>query len=115
MPKKSSLVPLYYALAAAGLITTWYYNLQYLAGGGGLLPHQFFGTAFANVLTTAITIDIYISALVYSLWLVIDSGRTGVRWPWLYVVLCFCAGLAFSLPLYLAAREKQILKSDTAR
>jgi hypothetical protein len=52
MHKKSALIPLYHALAVVGLLATWYYNGQYILGGGGLAPAEFFGSAFANVLTT---------------------------------------------------------------
>jgi magnesium-transporting ATPase (P-type) len=106
MDKKSSLTTLYYVLAVVGFIVTWYYNGQYILGGGGLGPSAFFGAAFANVLTTAITIDVYLATLVFSVWAISDSKHTPVKWPWLYVVLSFGVGLAIALPLYLASREK---------
>lgn len=112
MKNKSHLRHFYQALALLGFAATWYYNLQYLGGGGGLGPNEFFGAAFANPLTTAITLDVYISALVFSVWVMSDAKRTAVKWPWLYVVLCFCIGLAVSFPLYLAAREKAMLNAD---
>lgn len=99
---------IYHALAAVGLMATWYYNGLYILGGGGLGPAEFFGTAFANALTTAITIDVYCSALVFSVWVVTDAKRMGLRRSWLYVVVCFCIGLAVALPLYLAQRERLI-------
>ncbi len=108
MSSKSSLSSLYYVLAAIGLLATWYYNGQYIMNGGGLGPSEFFGAAFANSLTTAITIDVYLSALVFSVWVASDAKRLSVKWAWLYVVLCFCVGLAISLPLYLAGRGKAI-------
>lgn len=106
MNKKSNLTTLYYALALVGFFATWYYNGQYILNGGGLGPNEFFGAAFANLLTTAITIDVYLAALVFSVWVITDAKRVSVKWPWLYVVLCFSIGLAISLPLYLANREK---------
>ena len=113
MENKSNLAPLYYALAVVGFIATWYYNWQYIANGGGLGPSEFFGAAFANVLTTAITIDVYCAALVFSVWVFSDSRRLSVKWPWLYVFLCFFVGLAISFPLYLASRERALCGSKT--
>ncbi|HOY70529.1 MAG TPA: DUF2834 domain-containing protein [Methylotenera sp.] len=110
MSKKSALPTLYYVLAVVGLLATWYYNVQYFMNGGGLGPSEFFGAAFANPLTTSITIDVYFTAFVFSVWVLNDSKRIAIKLPWLYVVLCFCVGLAISLPLYLAAREKGSLK-----
>lgn len=109
MPNRSALSALYYALAVVGLLATWYYNGQYLMNGGGLAPDAFFGAAFANPLTTAITIDVYLSALVFTVWVVSDARRHRVKRAWLYVVLCFCIGLAISFPLYLANRERAVL------
>lgn len=106
-PSTSSLI--YYALAVVGLVATWYYNGQYMLNGGGLAPQEFFGAAFANALTTAITIDVYLSALVFSVWVVSDAKRLAVKWPWLYIVLCFFVGLAIAMPLYLACREKRLM------
>lgn len=105
MNGKSRLPTLYYALALAGLAATGYFNGLYLLNGGGLGPGEFFGAAMANALTTAITIDVYLAALVFSVWVVIDSKRTALKRPWLYIVLCFLVGLAVAFPLYLARRE----------
>jgi hypothetical protein len=113
MKKKSSLAVLYYALALAGFLATWYYNSQYIFHGGGLGPSKFFGAAFANFLTTAITIDVYLAALVFSVWVLSDSKRISLKWPWLYIVLCFGVGLAISFPLYLASREKALNATPT--
>ena len=56
----------------------------------------------ANALTTAITVDVYLSAVVYALWVYFERDR-GPR-PWLYIAICFCVGLAIAFPLYLARR-----------
>lgn len=96
----------YRTLAFAAFVVTWYFNGRYILGGGGLGPTEFLGAAFANDLTQAITLDVYLAALAFSIWVVRES-RSGiaVRRPWLYVALCFGIGLAIALPLYLAARE----------
>ena len=109
MSNKSALSYLYYLLAAVGLLATWYYNGQYIMNGGGLGPNEFFGAAFANSLTSALVADVSPASLVFSVWVVSDAKRLSVKRSWLYVVLCFCVGLAISLPLYLAGREKVIL------
>lgn len=109
MSNKHALSSLYYFFATIGLLATWYYNWQYIMNGGGLGPNEFFGAAFTNSLTSAITIDVYLSALVFSVWVVSDAKRLLVKRSWLYVVLCFCVGLAISFPLYLAVRERAIL------
>lgn len=106
----SVLTKVYFALAVLGFVFTWYFNLQYLSNGGGLAPSVFFGAAFANALTTAITIDVYVAAVVFAIWVLNDAKRISVARPWLFVLLCFCIGLAVALPLYLAVRERTIAK-----
>lgn len=96
---------LYYVLAVAGFALTWYFNIQFFTSGGSVAPDSFFGSAFANPLTTAITLDVYWSALVFSIWVVIERSEPTAPRPWLYVVLCFAVGLAFALPLYLGRRQ----------
>lgn len=92
------------ALALAGLLLTWLYNLRYLAGGGSLMPGPFFQAAFANDLTTAITLDVYLAALAFSLGVAADQGAGRARW-WA-VAATFGIGLAVSLPGYLWWRSR---------
>jgi hypothetical protein len=104
----SNRATIYFALAAIGLIVPWIYNVQYFGAGGSMLPGSFFGTAFANALTTAITLDVYIAAIVFSIWVFVESKRAQVGRPWLYVVLTFFVGLSFAFPLFLAMRERAL-------
>lgn len=86
-------------LAALGLLVPWWFNLRYFAAGGSVAPGPFFGAAFANPLTTAITIDVYLAALAFSIGVALDRGAGARRW-WA-LPLTFGAGLAFVLPGYL--------------
>ncbi len=107
------LAGVYDGIALLGLVATWPFNLQYLLQGGSLAPAAFFGTAFANVLTTAFTLDLLIAALAFAVFAMTDARRSGVRRPWLYVLLCFGTGLAIALPLYLARREQALARAGT--
>lgn len=90
---------LFLALAITGLLLPWRYNLLYFAQGGGVLPDVFFAAAFANALTTAITLDVYIAALSFCVAIALDRAAGGVRW-WA-IPLTFLVGLSFALPGYL--------------
>jgi hypothetical protein len=107
MKNRSPLSRTYYALALISLIATWHFNFQFFASGGSVAPGPFFGAAFANALTTAITLDVYLAALTFSVWVVVDARRRQQRWGWAWVVLCFALGLAITWPLYLARLEAQ--------
>ena len=89
------------ALSACGLVLPWVWNIRYFLQGGSVAPQVFWPDAMANALTTAITIDVYLAATSFAVWVLRDRR---VRRPWLLVLACFGLGLAFALPLYLALR-----------
>ncbi|MEZ5727073.1 MAG: DUF2834 domain-containing protein [Burkholderiaceae bacterium] len=91
-------------LALVGLVAPWWFNLSYLGAGGSLAPGAFFGAAFANPLTAAITIDVYLAALAFCFGVALDAAAGPRRW-W-SVPLTFGVGLAFTLPLYLWWRSQ---------
>jgi len=86
-------------LALLGLVLPWWFNLRFLAGGGSLAPGAFFGAAFANPLTTAITLDVYLAALAFCIGVAQDADAGPRRW-WA-LPLTFGVGLCFALPGYL--------------
>lgn len=103
----SAMAWLYRVLALAGLVFTWAFNLHYLGTGGSLSPSRFWADAMVNPLTSAITIDVHLSALVFSVWVWHQTAAIG-RWRALgWIALCFGVGLVVALPLYLAQRESR--------
>lgn len=86
-------------LAVVGLVLPWWFNLRYFAGGGGVAPEVFFGAAFANALSTAITLDVYLSAVAFGIAVALDREAGARRW-WA-LPLTFGVGLSFALPGYL--------------
>ena len=96
-------------LALFGLVLPWWFNVRYFAGGGSVAPAEFFGTAFANALTTAITLDVYLSALAFSLAVALD--RTAGARRWWALPLTFFVGLSFAAPAYLWWRSGRCASS----
>ncbi|TDM06043.1 MAG: hypothetical protein C4K60_15380 [Ideonella sp. MAG2] len=91
-----------WGLAILGLVLPWTFNLQYLLAGGSLMPEAFWRNATPTVLTTAITLDVYLAAFSFSVWVVAERQ---VKRPWGFVLLCFAVGLSLALPLYLLCRQ----------
>jgi hypothetical protein len=112
MSKSKILIANYCFLSVVGLIATWYYNIQYFIGSDSIELIPYLQSATVNPATTAITIDIYLSALVFSIWAFLESKRVGIKWPMVYVLLCFAIGLAFAFPLFLAFRERAIAQGN---
>lgn len=96
---------LLFALSIAGLLLPWSYNLQYFAAGGSVAPQVFLRDAFANALTTAITLDVYLAAASFSVAVALDSAAGRPRW-WA-IPATFLVGLSFALPAYLGWRLRQ--------
>ena len=103
-PPSPAVRRLLLVLALAGLLLPWWFNLRYFAGGGGVAPAPFFGAAFANALTTAITLDVYLAALSFSVAVALDRDAGPRRW-WA-LPLTFGVGLSFALPGYLWWRAR---------
>lgn len=114
MPSRSLLPLVYAVLAVIGLVATWAFNIVFFQSGGSLAPAVFFGSAFANALTTSITLDVYLAALVFSIWAWSEARRVGMRWPALYIALCFGVALAVAFPLFLAVRERALARRSAA-
>ena len=95
-------------LTVVGLVLPWWFNLRYFAGGGSMLPGPFFSTAFANDLTTAITVDVYLAAIAFCAGVAVDREAGALRW-WV-VPLTFFVGLSFALPGYLWWRSRPLGK-----
>ena len=102
MPSFQPLRALFLLLALVGLAVPWYFNIVYFLAGGSVMPDVFWPDAFANALTTGITVDVYLAAVAFSLWVAAD--RSLGAWRWACIAACFGIGLAFAMPLYLAYR-----------
>jgi Terpene cyclase DEP1 len=88
----------YGVLAVAGAVGTWYYNLQYTGG-------DYLGAWFANPASSSAAVDVIVTAVVACLFYVREGRRLGWWWPVALVPLTFAVALAFTFPLFLAARE----------
>lgn len=89
-------------LALAGLLLPWGQYLPYFIDGGAAAVHGFWRAATINPVAAGITLDVYLAAASFALW-VLQERR--VRRPWLWVLGCFVIGLAVVLPLYLLRRD----------
>lgn len=109
MTKHKLLFYVYLILSVLGLLGTWYFNFQYFVASDSSYFIPYLKTLLVNTATTAVTIDIYFSAAVFSVWVFQDSKVIKVKWPYIYLILCFSLGLAFAFPLFLAFRERAIM------
>lgn len=100
--QKKHLRAVFLLLAFLGLAVPWYFNVVYFLAGGSVMPDVFWRDAFANPLTTGITLDVYLAAVAFSVWIAAD--RSLGAWRWACIAACFGISLAFAMPVYLAYR-----------
>jgi predicted exporter len=63
---------------------------------------------FANGVSSFFARDVIVSALVTTLFVIVQGARDGVRPLWLPIVATIVIGVSCGLPLFLALRERAL-------
>lgn len=103
----NGLSALYVVMAVVGLFDTWYFNLGF-AGDQG---QSYLQAWFANDASSSGGVDLIVVAITASVFMVREGHRLGMRGRWLYVTLTPTVAVAFTLPLFLAVRERALLRA----
>ena len=103
---------LYLVVAAIGLVGTAWFNIRSVVESSG---DTFFTARFANPAVSSLSIDLLIVAAAASIFIIIEGRRLGIRWYWVYVVASFVTAIAFTFPLFLAARERHLARTPEAQ
>jgi uncharacterized membrane protein len=95
----------YLVLAIVGLVTAWIFN------GIAVMNNQdymaaWFGTAVDWVLSA----DLTIVAIAVVVFMITESRRLKMKRVWLYILLSGVTAMAFTFPLFMAMRERQLEK-----
>ena len=100
---------LYLVLAIAGVVMTWYYNLQFMQeSGGGFDIGAFVAASATNAASKSLTWDLTIACVAGLLWIFFESRRLGLRFFWIYIILAFGVAYAFAFPLFLFVRQGKL-------
>jgi hypothetical protein len=99
----------YAALAAIGLVATWYFNLQFMEeSGGSFSAVEFVRAGYANSAASSLSNDLLVGTAAFTLWSFVEARRLGMRRWWIYPVLTFGVAFAFAFPLFLFVRERRL-------
>lgn len=99
---------IYGLLAIAGLIATWYHNLQFMDGGYSFDLMTFIQDAYTNHASSSLTNDLVVACLAGLVLIFAESRRLQMRHSWIYLPLTFSVAFAFALPLFLLMRERHL-------
>lgn len=110
MSRLSPVAYLYLALALAGAVVPWTYNVLAMQElGRAFTPAEFVAEGFrGSALLGSVAADFWIGSLAALIWMPIEARRLGMARPWLYVVITFAIAWACALPLFLFMRERHL-------
>jgi len=93
-------------LSVVGLVSAWTLNGIAVMNGENYAS-AWFGTAVDWVLSA----DFLVVAIAIVAFMIIEARRIGMRYVWVYILLSGITAMAFTVPLFLAMRERQLAKN----
>jgi hypothetical protein len=93
----------YLLLSVAGLIGTWYFNLLAIRQG-----RNFFADWSSTPAVSSATTDLLVAASAASIFMFYESKRLKMKYGWLFILGSFVTAIAFTFPLFLAFREREL-------
>ena len=112
--KTTILFYFYIGIGVLALILTWvhaqtYFEYGLLSGNVKFWQDVLLGSNPANKF---LTVDIFFFVLAANVWMVIESRRIGIKYVWGYIAVGVFIAISFAFPLFLAARERQLLVNN---
>ena len=99
----------YLALSVAGLVTAWVFN-----GIATVTGQDYLSAWFGSAVDWVLSVDLLIVAVAGSAFMIFEARKLGMKRVWLYIVLSGVTAFAFTLPLFLAMRERKIARLATS-
>lgn len=111
-----ALAVVYLALAVAGLVGTWAFNIAFFVDtAAGRADGNYVAGWFANAAAGSAAMDILVMAAAASVLMIVEGARLGwARWAWVFVPLSFAVAVAFAFPLFLGMRELALRRREPA-
>ena len=103
----------YIALSILGFILPYSQFISFVIDNG-LDLSLFWSQLFANQISSFFAFDVFVSSLVFWIFLFREGTRLQMKFLWIYVVLNLTIGLSFALPLFLGMRSRQLETKLTA-
>jgi hypothetical protein len=97
----------FFAVAAFGLVTAWYFNTVAI-----LKAQDYLGSWFGSEVDLVLSFDLLITAFAAVPFMFIESKRIGMKHIIWYALSGFVTAIAFVFPFWLAMRELHLAKSE---
>jgi len=99
----------YYAVGVCSLVLGWYFNVRYTH----LYGHRANYVNYTKMLFTNWAADsaaqdyVIVNVVLLPIWTIVEGGRRGLRWAWIFFVMSLFTSLAFAMAFFLAFMERQ--------
>ena len=97
----------YIVLSVVGFVLPYSQFIPFVANSGldfPLLESQL----FANQISSAFALDIFVSSVIFWIFLLTEGKRLQMKFLWIYIVFNLTIGLSFALPLFLLMRSQNL-------
>ena len=98
----------YGVLAVVGVVLPWHYNIEWMQASTSAGALDFIRDGMVNGASSSLTVDITIVFIAFSVWLVVEARRLGMRYAWLLIPYALCIALASAFPLFLLLRSRRM-------
>jgi hypothetical protein len=103
----------YGVIAVAALVATWSQNVAYFEHPARFLL-DFVNDSKVTPASRSLTVDILLFFLAAAILMVVEAGKHGVRFVWLYILGGAAIAISVTFPLFLIAREMRLRTSDAS-
>lgn len=105
----SLLEGVYYAVGVCSIVLGWYFNVRYTHTYHDASYWNYTKMLFTNWAADSAAQDyIIVNVVLMPLWTIVEGGRRGLRWAWIFFVMSLFTSLAFSIAMFLAFMERQL-------
>jgi uncharacterized protein DUF2834 len=100
----------YYVVGLCSLTLGWYFNVRYTH----LYGHRANYINYTKMLFTNWAADsaaqdyVIVNVVLLPLWTIVEGGRRGLKWAWIFFVMSLFTSLAFAMAMFLAFMERQL-------
>jgi hypothetical protein len=105
---RTALQWLYGILAVLGVVLPWRFNFEWMQTSEATGAFDFVRASMANAASTSISLDIAIVFVCFSVWVLVEGRRLGMRYAWLFIPYAALVALASAFPLFLLLRSRRM-------
>jgi hypothetical protein len=106
----------YYVVGVCSIILGWYFNVRYTHTYHNASYWNYTKMLFTNWAADSAAQDyIIVNVVLMPLWTIVEGGRRGLKWAWIFFVMSLFTSLAFSIAMFLALMERQLRYNNRAQ